>query len=232
LTVQSTVGVFGVEQVQARTVAETLRRLADDVEIAGVRIGMLGSGAVAEAVSSYLEERKPKNVVLDPVIRSSSGADLIDEAGLEVLRRRLLPLCDLVTPNVEEAAEMAGSEPVSTSGAWEETVPRLRILAWTLHDRGCRAVVITGGHLVDPHDFLSYQTTGGRREEILVGSRIESTSTHGTGCAFAMAAACELAKKSALPDAVRAAKNYVRRAIESAYPVGKGSGPINHLFQN
>ena len=111
LTVQSTQGVFGVEPVRPELVRETLFRLADDVEFAAVRIGMLGSGEVAEVVADFLRQVKPRNVVLDPVLRSSSGANLIDAAGLAAIRSQLLPLCDVITPNLDEATELAGEVP-------------------------------------------------------------------------------------------------------------------------
>ena len=233
LTVQSTQGVFEVEPVRPEVVRQTLFRLADDVTIAAVRIGMLGSGAVAGVVAEFLGETKLPNVVLDPVLGSSSGMGLIDPLGLEVIRRRLLPLCDIVTPNIDEAAEMAGIGPITSSSpeSWESTLPRLRGLAAKLHEMGCRSVVITGGHLPEANDYLSVQHTGGISEQVFPGERMESTATHGTGCAFATALVCGLAHGRILSEAVAEAKLYVRRAIAAAYPVGKGMGPMNHLFR-
>ena len=125
LTVQSTQGVFGVEPVRPELVRQTLIRLADDLEIAAVRIGMLGSGEVAEAVADFLGQAKLRNVVLDPVRRSSSGTILVDAQGLTIIRRQLLPLCDVVTPNVDEAAELAGEAvgALSSSEPWETVLP-------------------------------------------------------------------------------------------------------------
>src|SRR5271165_5250232 len=108
LTVQSTQGVFGVEPVRPATIRETLSRLADDVEIAAVRIGMLGTGEVAEVVADFLRRNRPKNVVLDPVLRSSSGAALLDNAGVGVVRSQFLALSDVITPNFEEALLLTG----------------------------------------------------------------------------------------------------------------------------
>src|ERR1039457_3476372 len=147
LTVQSTQGVFGIQPMDPELAARALATLADDLEIAAVRLGMLGSGEVATAVADFLEGRRLPNIVLDPVIRSSSGAILLDEPGQEVLRKRLLPLCDVITPNVNEAATLAGAEPVATDSPWEEVLPRLRAMAWRLRELGSRAVVITGGPL-------------------------------------------------------------------------------------
>jgi hydroxymethylpyrimidine/phosphomethylpyrimidine kinase len=238
LTVQTSQGVFGVESVRPELVREMLCRLAEDVEMAAVRIGMLASGKVANVVSAFLQDARSRNykadsnVVLDPVIRSSSGAALVDMKGLEVIRRRLLPLCDVVTPNLEEAAELAGVE--GRSGiepySWTGKLPWVRELARRLHELGCRAVVITGGHLSEANDYLSIQGAEGVQEQVFVGTHLESRSTHGTGCAFATALACRLAHGRQLPEAVRDAKEYVRRAIAASYPVGKETGPMNHLF--
>jgi len=224
LTVQSTQGVFRLRALEPELVSETLRRLADDVDIAAVRIGMLGSGEVAAAVAGFLESRRMPKVVLDPVIRSSWGTALLDDAGLEAVRA-MLPLCDVITPNVAEAAILGRTEAASENGDWRAELPRIRRMAVAVRDMGAKAVIITGGHLNPPNDYLSY----GGRQEVISGERIESRSTHGTGCAFATALACRLARGDELSQAARAAKAFVRKAILSAYPVGKGVGPVNHF---
>ena len=231
LTVQSTQGVFAVEAVAPRIVRPTLSRLRQDFEIAAVRIGMLGSGAVADEVGSFLEEARLPNVVLDPVLRSSSGASLIDEPGMDTLRSRLLPLANLITPNTEEAAALAGLAPPPPETSWEAAKPRITELAGRLHDLGARGVLITGGHLAEPVDFLSLQQSdGSRRQREFAGTHLESRSTHGTGCALATALACLLARGSDFPAAVAEAKEYVREAIRQAEPLGKGAGPLKHLY--
>ena len=217
LTVQSTQGVRRVEAVRAETVSETLAELAADVDFGAVRIGMLGSGAVARAVVAFLEQRRPRNVVLDPVIRSSSGAELLDSAGIDVLKNRLLPLADVVTPNVDEAGTLTGLTVAS--------VGDMKAAAERLEEIGARAVVVTGGHLAEPIDLLSY---GGMAREY-PGRRIDSRATHGTGCAFATALACRLALGSALTEAVGLAKEYVAEAIAAAAPIGRGKGPLAHF---
>lgn len=243
LTVQSTQGVSGVQPVEPWLVSRTLAALADDFEIASVRLGMLGSGQVAGVVANFLEANRLPNVVLDPVIRSSSGAALLDDGGIEIVRKRLLSLCDVVTPNIDEAAilvETVASPPshagAGLSGDWDLALPRIRQMAAELHRLGAKAVIITGGHLRPAKDYLSYRSPDTRekdhedfREEVIPGEHIESRSTHGTGCAFATALACRLASGESLPQAARGAKEYVRRAIASAHPLGKGIGPLNHL---
>ena len=230
LTVQSTQGVFAVEPVRTAIVRETLLRLRDDFEIAAVRIGMLGSSAVAEEVAGFLERERLPKVVLDPVIRSSSGAPLIDPPGLNVLRSRLLPLADLITPNIEEAATLAGVQSPANGSTWEQAESQICRCAHRLHEIGCRGVLITGGHLAEPVDFLSIEQPDGQRlVRSFTGARLKSRSTHGTGCAMAAALACLLAQGKDLASAVEEAKEYVRRAIQQADPLGKGVGPINHL---
>jgi hydroxymethylpyrimidine/phosphomethylpyrimidine kinase len=233
LTVQSTQGVFGVEPVRPELVRQTLIRLADDLEIAAVRIGMLGSGEVAEVVAEFLRQSQPPNVVLDPILRSSSGTSLVAAQGLTIIRRQLLPLCDVVTPNVDEAADLAGEAvgAVFSSEPWETVLPRIRGLAAKLHDMGCRGVVITGGHLLEANDYLSVWDSGTSAEQIFRGTRLDSKATHGTGCAFATALACGLAHGRSLSESVGGAKEFVRTAIARAYPVGKGNGPMNQLFR-
>lgn len=229
LTVQSSQGVSHVRAVDPRLVAATLRSLGEDVSFAAVKIGMLGSAGVAEAVYAFLRRVRPPNVVLDPVLRSSSGKPLASGAALAVLRRKLLPLADVITPNVAEAAQLAGQDGPPDGAEWTLAQPALGRMAGRLHRLGARAVIITGGHLAQANDYLSYLRDGSARETILRGSRIATSSTHGTGCAYSTALACHLALGRELPAAARAAKRYLRRALLAAYPVGKGNGPIDHL---
>jgi hydroxymethylpyrimidine/phosphomethylpyrimidine kinase len=229
LTVQSSQGVFELRPVDPDFVLRAVGALAEDLEIAAVRVGMLGSGSVATTVARLLKKLALPNIVLDPALRSSSGAALLDGPGLQVLRDELLPLADVITPNLEEAAILAGIEAVAARAQFGEVLPWLRTAAAKLHGLGSRAVVITGGHLPEANDYFSNIERGTVREKILHGSHIESGSTHGTGCAFAMSLACRLALGEELPQAVQAAKAYVRKAVESAYPMGKGIGPLNHM---
>jgi hydroxymethylpyrimidine/phosphomethylpyrimidine kinase len=222
LTVQSTRGVAAVQPVPAPTLAFTLDELASDFEIAAVKVGMLATAEVAKAVADFLEARKPQNVVLDPIILSSSGSELLDTAGVEILKARLLRAADLVTPNITEALALT-SLPV---GNPEEAFAAAR----RLQKMGARTVVITGGHLADNSDFLLTESGG---EHVFAGPKLSSQSTHGTGCAFATSIACGLAKGLTLSAAVKQAKDFVRQAIEAAEPIGTGPHkPINHLFRS
>ncbi len=224
LTVQSTTGVKEVRPVEAALIGRTLEHLALDLPIAAIRIGMLGSGEAAEAVADFLSRTQMPNVVLDPILKSTSGAALVDEAGGAVLRNRLLRLAALTTPNIEEAAALTG-EPVAT-------VAGMKAAASRLHEMGARDVVVTGGHLDQPIDVLSLSMPGGNIEqEELRLDRVRSRSTHGTGCAFATAVACNLANGRTVRESVLLAKAYVTQAIAKAYPLGQGTGPVHHLYR-
>lgn len=225
LTVQSTQGVSRVEPLSPRLITDTLQTLAADMEIVAIRVGMLGSAEVAEAVATFLAAHGCRNVVLDPILKPSSGAELVDSAGIDVLIRRLLPLSRITTPNLAEAATLTGRPMARNLEEMDETAQALQKL-------GARNVLITGGHLHgqtdDNTDLL--RTEAGDVLPIS-GPRIDSRSTHGTGCAFATAIACALARGMDLPAAATAAKDFVRKAIQAAYPIGKGSGPLDHLFK-
>lgn len=223
LTVQSTRGVRRVEPLSPELVSETLAELAADMSISAIRIGMLGSAKVVRAVAEFLEREKPDNVVLDPILKSSSGADLLDSAGVKLLVQRLLPLVTVVTPNIQEAASLAG---LSSARAED-----MRAAADKLHALGANAVVVTGGELEKAVDLLTFRTKKAIEQEIFKSERQRSNSTHGTGCAFATAMACHLAHGRGLPEAVLLAKAYVSAAIAKAHPLGRGTGPVHHLYR-
>ena len=215
LTVQSTMGVGRVVPLDEGLVRETLENLASDFELAAVHIGMLGNGEVAESVAGFLGGQNLRHIVLDPILRSSSGAELLDQAGAKVLKEKLIPLATVVTPNVEEAAALSGLEVGNPE--------QMRAAAARLHALGARAVVVTGGHLDPAVDVLSSQHRGGGEGVGVHGRKsCQSKSTHGTGCAFSTALACNLALQLEMPEAVRLAKEYVSEAIANAYPLGHG----------
>jgi hydroxymethylpyrimidine/phosphomethylpyrimidine kinase len=223
LTVQSTLGVRRVEAVDPRLIADTLRELAADVVIEGVHIGMLGSEKVVGVVADFLAEARLPHVVLDPILKSSSGTDLLDAAGTKLLIQRLLPLVEVVTPNLDEAKALTG---ISVTN-----LDQMREAATRLHAMGAANVVVTGGHLDKAIDLLSFAAAGGVEQEVFKATLQRSNSTHGTGCAFSTALACHLAHGRGLPEAVLLAKAYVSATIANAYPMGKGVGPLNHLYR-
>lgn len=236
LTVQSTAGVKRVEPSDPAIVTDTLQELTADFEIAAVHIGMLGSGKVVKAVADFLSapgskrmsggsSGKPRlpNIVLDPILKSSSGADLLDGPGTRLLIERLIPLSDVITPNVDEATALTDIQ--------IRDLEEMKLAAAKLHEMGAASVVITGGHLDKAIDLLSYVTKRGTEQEVFKAERQRSTSTHGTGCAFATAMACHLALDRGLAEATLLAKTYVAAAIAKGQTLGKGTGPVHHLYR-
>src|SRR6185437_12238789 len=179
LTVQSTTGVRRVEPVDPILLQESLYALREDIEISAVHIGMLGSSAIARVVADFVTAEEMPHVVLDPILASSSGADLIDAEGVIVLKNRLLSLAEVVTTNADEAAAPTGMKVANPD--------QMRAAAEILHSMGSKAVVITGGHFQEATDVLSVMGPGGREQKTLSSRRLNSNSTHGTGCAFATA---------------------------------------------
>ncbi len=216
LTVQSTQGVKRVDPVEGRIITETLEALMDDLDIAAVKIGMLGSAEAAKTVAAFLRRHPIRRVVLDPIVRSSSGAELISKEGMQVLKDRILAHAYVITPNVDEAATLTG---LNVSGP-DDMAPA----ATRLHAMGARNVIITGGHFDAPLDFVSAEM--GKQVVLLKGHKIATNSTHGTGCAFATAVACRLALGEELTAAARAAKHFVESALQGARSMGRGIGPV------
>ena len=227
LTAQSTLGVSAVEPVLPAFLGQVLSVLDADLPPDGVKIGMLGSAAMASTVASFLQVKhqyfpdKPFiSIVLDPVLVSSSGAALLTPEGVDILRRELLPLAGWVTPNWAELAVLTGL-PVSSLGQAEAAMHQLGTLHPHLH------VVATGGDQARPIDLLRLPDGSIHRFE---GERIETKSTHGTGCAFSSALLCRLLLGEEPVAAVRAAKEYVTEAIRRAPGIGHGHGPPDLLW--
>jgi hydroxymethylpyrimidine/phosphomethylpyrimidine kinase len=219
LTVQNTQGASAVHPVEASLLQQSVHSLLADERVKAVKIGMLGNRANAEVVREVLEANPSLPAVLDPVVRSASGLELLDAAGLDYLREHLLSRVRLVTPNLEEAATLTGLKVESMEG--------MKAAARRLVEMGARAVVVTGGHLEKAIDVYF----DGTELESFVGDRVKPDNTHGTGCTFSSAIAANLALGRQLRDAVVLAKAYVTEAIRKAYPVGPGRLPLNHLFR-
>jgi hydroxymethylpyrimidine/phosphomethylpyrimidine kinase len=231
LTVQSTQGVRSTHAVSSDLLRNTLDYLDLDLPPAGIKIGMLGDAANVAGVCDYLETVRGRSgegripVVLDPVVQSSSGRELLDADGLMLLRDRLLPLVDWVTPNLAELAALTGL-PVAT----REDLPAasLALQRQTSDNRaGARlGVFATGGHLDPPDDLL---LTSAGEQIWLSGTHIETRATHGTGCALSSAFLSRLVLGDSPAEAAGAAKRYVAAAMSSATIRGSGNCCINHL---
>jgi hydroxymethylpyrimidine/phosphomethylpyrimidine kinase len=158
-------------------------------------------------------------------LKSSSGTDLLDSAGAAQLLKRLLPLAEVITPNLAEAGAL--------TGLVVKDLDQMRTAAARLHSLGAANVVVTGGDFDKEKaiDLLSFTTARGTEQEVFRAERQRSNSTHGTGCAFATTLACHLAHGRGLPEAVLLAKVYISAAIANAYPLGHGVGPLHHLYR-
>ena len=223
LTVQSTQGVRRVQPVDSKIVAATLEELVSDLQVASVHIGMLATADVVSAVADFLEKSKPPHVVLDPILKSSSGAELLDPPAIRVFIERMIPLAEVITPNLAEAAAFC-QFPVTN-------LQEMGLAARQLHSMGTPNVVVTGGDMEKATDFLSFRTARGSEVEVFKSERLRSRSTHGTGCAFSTSIACHLALGRSMPEATLLSKAYVTAAIANAHPLGLGIGPVNHLYR-
>lgn len=220
LTIQNTVGVAAVRSLDPSWIRATLDNLQADLPVSGIKIGMLGAQETVELVADFLAALPLIGtipVVLDPVLRSSSGRTLLDVGAVAALRSRLLPLVDWITPNIDEMEVLAGV-PVPGSKELQTAMLSLQRLGPRL------GVIATGGHLDPPTDTLL--TSDGEFHH-LQGEHIPSTSTHGTGCTFSSSFLSHLVSGDSAVDAAKAAKLYVTEAIRSAPGLGHGHGPLN-----
>lgn len=223
LTVQSTVGVRRVQPVDAGLLADMLACLEEDMPPAGIKIGMLADRSQVTVIARYLqrlveEGRKPRTV-LDPVLRSTSGAELLTAAGLDTMMDELLPQVDVVTPNAAELALLAG-QPCASE---EQIKAAAAALALRYADL---SVLATGGDRAEPDDVLNQAGTC----TTLKGTRIETSATHGTGCALSSALLCGLVAGMSLEKSTINAKRYVETAMRLAEPRGSGNGPMQLLW--
>jgi len=218
VTAQNTLGVFGIHPVPAEFVARQMRVVLDDIGADAIKIGMLGSAEIAEAVAAVLDLPRTGDipVILDPVLASTSGQTLLDDAGIEMLKRRLIPRAYLITPNLAEAGILAGCAVSDLEG--------MRRAAAAILSLGARNVLVKGGHLEG--DALTDLLAGADGEEEFHHPRIDSRQTHGTGCTLASAVAASIAGGLPLPRAVDVAHAYVQAAIRDAPGLGRGIGPL------
>jgi hydroxymethylpyrimidine/phosphomethylpyrimidine kinase len=237
LTVQSTLGVRASYPVSGEIVGETLDWLTRDIRPDGIKIGMMADASNVIAISNLLEQNQVINevsgrtarvpVVLDPVLRSSSGHPLLDEVGLQLLRGRLLPMVDWVTPNLHELGELIGGK-IINKNAIASSCQELQETAASISGEARLGVLATGGDQEPPDDLL---VLPGGQHFILPGKRITTRATHGTGCALSSAFLSRLVLGYDPLEAALGAKSYVTGALVNAPAVGSGDGPINHLWE-
>ena len=219
LTAQNTTGVTAILEATPQFLRQQLQAVFSDIPPDSVKIGMVSSAALIETIAQCLGEYRPRNVVVDPVMVATSGARLLNEDAVATLREKLLPLADLITPNIPEAEVLSGL----TISDEEGMLQAARIIGETYH---C-AVLCKGGHRVSDANDLLYQNGAFRWFR---GRRIDNPNTHGTGCTLSSAIAANLAKGFPLADAVQRAKDYLSGALADMLDLGKGAGPMNHAF--
>lgn len=238
LTFQNTSGVYGAANQTAETVRRQIEPVLQDYEVSALKTGMLPTGEIIEEVARIVEEYKLGNFVVDPVVRSTSGFDLIDDRALRVLIEKLFPLSTVITPNVPEAERIAGMK--------IENFEDVKKAARVMQSQGAKNVLIKGGHIsISDFGFRIWELeekdqklkTGNRKaiDFLFIGDDlqtfaadfIETTATHGTGCTLAAAITANLAHGKTLSEAVETAKRFVTEAIRTAPGLGRGHSPIN-----
>jgi hydroxymethylpyrimidine/phosphomethylpyrimidine kinase len=219
VTVQNTQTVEAVHNTPSAELREQLEVLVKDGDIAAVKIGMLGNRGNAVVVAEFLDTHTFAHVVHDPVMKSSSDSELLDSAGVKYVATELLKRSSVITPNIPEAEILTGIN--------IKDVPDMEAAARKLVEMGARAVIIKGGHMEKAIDVVF----DGKEMHQLSGDKVKIENTHGTGCTFASALTAQLAAGRGLVEAATLAKAYVMKAIEKAYPVGKGRLPLDHFYR-
>ncbi len=221
VTAQNTEGVYGIYDLPPEAVFKQIEAVVKDIGVDSAKTGMLSKAEIVRVVAEAVDKLNIPNLVVDPVFVAKSGDRLLREEAVSVLIGKLLPLARVITPNVPEAEDLCGKGIRSLRDA--ENCARI------LKEMGAQAVVIKGGHL-EGDKVIDILYEGGNEFHYFVRDRIETTSTHGTGCTFSSALAVFLGKGYPLKEAVERAKTYVYNAILNAPSLGRGHGPLNHLW--
>lgn len=219
ITAQNTTGVLGIEDISPEMVFLQMKAVFEDLYPDAVKIGMVSNEGIIKAVAEGLKTYKPDKVVLDPVMISKSGSHLLKPEAMEALKRELIPLSLVVTPNLMEAGALSGME-IENKEDMKEAARRIL-------DLGARTVVVKGGHLTG--DALDVFYDGKEFYEI-TSERIDTENTHGTGCTFSSAIAANLALGYDLLESIKRAKHYITGAIKNSLDIGHGVGPTNHFW--
>lgn len=219
LTAQNSTGVQALQPLSEEFVGKQLEAVLGDADVQGVKIGMLGSARNTRLLADMLDRDPLPNVVLDPMFQTESSGELLDRKGIQVLRRKLLPLVRLVTPNLAEAAVLAEMEEIHEVKDMKEAARRI-------HALGVRAVVVKGGHLPSRAIDVAYD---GRQFRLFDGSRVKGIEARGLGCTFSSAITAQLARGIELERTIDEAKRHVTRGLRSVVRVGRGRFHLDHF---
>lgn len=220
ITAQNTVGVTDVLELPTRLIQEQISAVVEDIGVQAAKTGMLSSTEIIEAVAAAIGRHRLRNLVVDPVMVAKGGAKLLRDDAVDALRRRLLPLAAVVTPNLPEAEVILGRR--------ISTLPERRQAAHELVALGARAAVVKGGHA--EKEVIDVFWDGSQMVE-LPAERVPTSNTHGSGCVFSAAIAAGLAKGAEPLAAVRDAKAFITKSIENSLEIGHGHGPVNPMFE-
>lgn len=220
LTAQNTTGVYGVFDVPPDFVARQIDVVFEDIRPDAVKIGMVSSAAIVDSIADALVRNSATNIVVDPVMVATSGSNLASSEAVIALRERLMPLAEVVTPNIPEAQALSGID-IATPSDQEAAARAIASEIGT-------SVLVKGGHGM--HDANDVLARANGRTTWFNGSRIDNPNTHGTGCTLSSAIACGLAQGLVVEDAVRQAKDYLTGALAAQLDLGRGSGPLNHMW--
>ena len=228
LTFQNTTGVYGAAHQTAETVRRQIEPVLQDFSVAAMKTGMMPTAAIIKTTARTIKENNLPNLIVDPVVRSTSGFDLIDDAALRVLVEKLFPLAVLITPNLPEAERIAQMKIKSESDVFQA--------ARTMRNSGAKNILIKGGHFFKGSSAKKSRTARdflfiGDEMEILEAEYIETKATHGTGCTLSAAIAANLALGKSLSESVEVAKRFVTEAIRTAPLLGSGNPSVNHLMK-
>ena len=221
ITAQNTLGVTRVDALSAAAVVAQIQTVVEDIGVQAVKTGMLLNSEIITAVAQQIEKLKMENVVIDPVMVSRTGAQLIDDAAVASLRDTLIPLASVVTPNRYEAQILTGGE--------IHTLDQMKAAAEHIHRLGAGAVLVKGGGMAGDLRGVDVWFDGNQLQT-LTTTQVDTTNTHGTGCTLAAAIAANLALSHEILASVRRAKEYVTTALEHSLNIGKGQGPVGHFF--
>lgn len=219
LTAQNTTGVTGIMEVTPEFLGKQLDSIFTDIYPDAIKIGMVSSAALVETIANKLNFYHAKNIVVDPVMISTSGSKLIQDEAVSTLKNRLFVHATLLTPNIPEASILSGISIENES----DMVKAAEIIS---NEFGC-AVLCKGGHSIGDANDLLFQNHG---YHWFIGERIDNQNTHGTGCTLSSAIACGLAKGMDLETSIQLAKEYISGALKVMMNLGKGSGPLNHMW--
>ncbi len=217
---ENTSRVIDIQNITPDMIKKQIDAVFEDINVDAVKVGMLSTPECMKAVAAKLRQYNPNNIVIDPVMYAKNGCPLMEPTAIDTLVKTIIPLADVLTPNIPEAEKIAGRT-ISSIAEMEDAARKIQMM-------GCKAVVIKGGHYIGNAIDVLYDSEFLYHFET---KRIDTKNTHGTGCTFSSAIASQLAKGMSVYEAVKSAKDYVTTTIEHSLAIGKGYGPTHHFYE-